>query len=178
MLDLLVDERKALLNHVVTKGLNPKVNHKPSDIEWLGNIPEHWNVKPLKHIATVSLGKMLTPDDKGGQYLKPYLRAANLTWGNVQVEDVKEMWFTEHEMKQLRLEKFDLLLGEGGEVGRTSIWLNELPECYVQNSVHRVRCFSEFEPMFLFYLSLTYCNVGFYDSIVNRISIAHLTRLF
>lgn len=48
---LLQEERTAVINHAVTKGLDPKVKMKDSGIEWLGEIPEHWEVKPLKYLV-------------------------------------------------------------------------------------------------------------------------------
>lgn len=50
MIELLKEERTAVINHSVTKGLNPDVKMKDSGIEWLGEIPEHWEVKPLKYL--------------------------------------------------------------------------------------------------------------------------------
>ena len=53
LIELLKEERTALINHAVTKGINPDVKLKPSGIEWLGDIPEHWEVKKLKYVADV-----------------------------------------------------------------------------------------------------------------------------
>lgn len=112
--------------------------YKDSGIEWIGEVPGHWEVKRLKAVAQIVLGKMLTNDDKGDFSLKPYLRAGNINWLNVNVDDIKEMWFSDKELEKYRLETDDLLVSEGGEVGRTCIWKNELPECYIQNSVHKI----------------------------------------
>ncbi|KPQ42100.1 MAG: type I restriction-modification system specificity subunit [Candidatus Methanoperedens nitroreducens] len=78
MIELLKEERAAVINQAVTKGLNPDAPMKDSGIEWLGEVPEHWKVKKLKYVAEVVLGKMLTSDDKGGYFYKPYLRAQNI----------------------------------------------------------------------------------------------------
>ena len=48
LIDLLKEKRKAVISHAVTKGINPKVKLKDSGVEWLGNVPEHWEVLPLK----------------------------------------------------------------------------------------------------------------------------------
>lgn len=50
LIELLKEERTAIINHAVTKGINPKARLKPSGIEWLGDIPEHWEVKKLKYV--------------------------------------------------------------------------------------------------------------------------------
>ena len=52
-IELLEEQRTALINQAVTKGLDPNVEMKPSDVEWIGEIPAHWEVKRLKHIAKI-----------------------------------------------------------------------------------------------------------------------------
>ena len=46
--------------------------YKDSGVEWIGEIPSHWEIKKVNHFGEVTLGKMLTPEDKGGYILKPY----------------------------------------------------------------------------------------------------------
>ncbi|KAF5427065.1 type I restriction enzyme, S subunit, partial [Candidatus Methanophagaceae archaeon] len=150
--------------------------YKDSGTEWLGEIPEHWEAKPIKYVGDIVLGKMLTPDDKGGYFRKPYLRAQNITWEKLDTEDIKEMWFSEKDLSQYRLKENDLLVSEGGEVGRTAIWKNELNECYIQNSVHKITIKSKNNPHYYLYHFQIYGKTGCFDSIVNRVSIAHLTR--
>jgi len=174
-IELLKEKRTSLINHVVTKGLNPNVEMKDSGVEWIGEIPSHWSVLPVGYFGDVTLGKMLTNEDKGGYSLKPYLRSKNIQIGKVYIEDIKEMWFSDSELDKLRLHDGDLLFNEGGDVGRTCIWKNELPECYIQNSVNRVR-FKEDNQYYFLYLSTLYHSIGYYDSIVNRVSIPHLTK--
>jgi len=176
LIALLKEQRAAIINHAVTKGLNPNVKLKDSGIEWLGVIPEHWDVKKLKYFGEIVLGKMLTPQDKGNYYKKPYLRAQNILWEKVDPSDIKEMWFSEKELSQYRLKENDLLVSEGGEVGRTAIWKNELEECYIQNSVHKVTINESHNPFYFLYFFLIYGQAGHFDAIVNRVSIAHLTR--
>jgi type I restriction enzyme S subunit len=151
-------------------------SYKDSGIEWIGEIPSHWTLKKLKFFGKITLGKMLTPDDKGGYVLKPYLRAKNIEWYSPKIEEVKEMWFSEKELNQYKLYKNDLLVSEGGEVGRTCIWNDELEECYIQNSVQRV-AFNNFESAKYFLNQFVlFGKRGHFDAIVNRISIAHLTK--
>lgn len=150
--------------------------YKESGIEWIGEIPEGWEIKPLKHVADIVLGKMLTPEDKGGYLLKPYLRAQNITWEHVDATDIKEMWFSKQELKQYRIKKNELLISEGGEVGRTAIWNDGMDECYIQNSVHKVTINPPSNPKYYLYHSEAYGKGGYYDTQVNRVSIGHLTR--
>lgn len=150
--------------------------YKDSGIEWIGEIPEHWEVKKLKFFADVVLGKMLTPDDKGNYELKAYLRAKNIEWTKPNVEDVKEMWFSESELNQYRVRKSDLLVSEGGEVGRTCIWNDEIEECYIQNSVHKVSLLNNCNSIYFLNQFVLFGSKGHFDAIVNKISIAHLTK--
>ena len=175
LLELYEEEKTAIINQAVTKGLDPNVPMKDSGIEWLGEIPEHWEVKRLKYLSKIVLGKMLTSEDKGNYFLKPYLRAANLNWINVNIDNVKEMWFSDKELQKYRLSRNDLLVSEGGEAGRTCIWKEELEECYIQNSVHKVTMNDECEPHYFLQQFYMFGQKGAFDLIVNKISIAHLT---
>lgn len=62
MIDLLKEERAAVINHAVTKGINPNAELKDSGIEWLGEIPKHWKVKKLKFAVSLRSGDSITSD--------------------------------------------------------------------------------------------------------------------
>jgi len=150
--------------------------YKPSGIDWIGEVPEHWEIKRLKDVANVTLGKMLQNDDSGSDELKPYLRSFNVQWDRVDLSEIKEMWLSEYEQELYRLRKFDLVVSEGGEVGRCAIWLDEIEECYIQNSVHKVTSNKRILPYFLHYQFTTAGRAGFFEKIINKVSIGHLTR--
>jgi type I restriction enzyme S subunit len=177
LIKLLIEQKLHIIDHAVTRGLDSSVTLKPSGIEWLGEVPEHWEVQRLKNVANVVLGKMLTTEARGGEgAFKPYLRSTNVQWIKPDVRDVKEMWIAKAEMAQLRVRKGDLLVSEGGDVGRACMWSDELPECYIQNSVHRVAAKPTMLPEFLFHQFFVYGKRGRFNAMVNRVSIAHLTR--
>lgn len=176
LIKLLNEQKAAIINQAVTKGLDPNAKMKDSGIEWLGEIPEHWEVWKLKYVAGVVLGKMLCNEDKGGYFKKPYLKSKNIQWLKVDVSNVEEMWFSASELDIYKLKKGDLILSEGGEVGKTCIWNEELVECYIQNSAHKVSVNCKNLNTFFLYLFYCYGKMGGFDSIVNRVSIAHLTK--
>src|SRR5699024_6654419 len=97
--------------------------YKDSGVEWLGEVPGHWTVASLKRGYEVVLGKMLQsePLRQTDEFL-PYLRATNIQASGVTIVDVRKMWFSEQEKKKLRLKQGDLLISEGGDVGRSAIW--------------------------------------------------------
>lgn len=175
-IELLQEYRAALINQAITKGLDLNVPMKDLGVDWLGEIPENWSFIPLKFFGEITLGKMLTPTRKGGYIEKPYLRAKNIGWESViHIDDIKTMWFSPNELEKYRLNKDDLLISEGGEVGRTAIWNNELDECYIQNSVHKVTLNNKQVPLYFLYQSQLFGKKGYYDSIVSKVSISHLT---
>ncbi|MBT4058214.1 hypothetical protein HN836_02930 [Candidatus Woesearchaeota archaeon] len=151
-------------------------NYKDSGVEWLGDIPEGWDVKRVKDVSFVVLGKMLDNVKQENNFLKPYLKSKNITWQNVNLSSVEEMYFSSYELKKYKLKYSDLLLSEGGEVGKTSVWKDELDECYIQNSVHKITINANNDYRYFYYISLSLGKRGYYDSIVNIVSIKHLTR--
>ncbi len=175
-IELLKEQKQNVINQAVTRGLDPKVNFKPSGVEWIGDIPEHWDARRLKTIAKVVLGKMLKTSPSKDDQLKPYLRSANIQWFEANLSDVASMWFSPSEMEQYRISKNDILVSEGGEVGRACIWQDELEDCYIQNSVHKVTAGAEVLPLFLLYQFSAFGSKGAFKAVVNRVSIAHLTR--
>jgi type I restriction enzyme S subunit len=107
--------------------------------------------------------------------LLPYLRAANIQWAGVDITDIKMMWFTERDRRQLRLMSGDLLISEGGDVGRSCIWDSELEKCYFQNSVNRVRSLDQNSNRYLYYWIATIKSKGYVDILCNKSTIAHFT---
>lgn len=135
-----------------------------------------WPVAALSRFYGVQLGKMLNEDAAKGPDLAPYLRNVNVRWDSIDVEDLAQMSFSSSERRQFLLRHGDLLVCEGGEVGRASLWRSELDECYFQKAVHRVRPLSGTQvPRFLYYcLRAASAEGAFYEG-GNRSTIAHLT---
>jgi type I restriction enzyme S subunit len=73
LIELLKEKRQAVISHAVTKGLNPHAPLKPSGIKWLGDVPEHWEVRPLKRFWEVTDCKHITAEfvDDGGNEREP-----------------------------------------------------------------------------------------------------------
>ena len=82
LIELLKEKRQAVISHAVTKGLNPNAPMKPSGIEWLGDVPQHWSVKPMRSIASVVRGASPRPagDSRyfGGDAV-PWVTVAEIT---------------------------------------------------------------------------------------------------
>ncbi len=139
-------------------------------------MPKHWEVSLLKRRYQVTLGKMLksnqTSPDETEEF---YLRAANIHWRGVDTTDVKRMWFTTEEKNKLKLCKGDLLVSEGGDVGRSSLWNDEIEGCYIQNSINRIRAREDADTRFLFFWMYFIKHADYIDMICNKATIAHFT---
>ena len=139
-------------------------------------IPTRWRERILKRDFEIVLGKMLQPDqDRKDETDEPYLRSANVQWDGVDLSDVKAMWFSPAEKRDLLLRAGDLVVNEGGDVGRCAIWRGHVRCFYFQNSINRLRARTSASTRFLYYWLYNLKHAGFVDAMVSRITIAHLT---
>lgn len=150
---------------------------KPSGIEWIGDIPDDWEVTKISRLYSIQLGKMLQPEKKSsGDTYEPYICAANLSSGTFRLDEVKYMWISEPEKDIYRLKRDDLLVTEGGDVGISSIWKDDISPCYFQNALHRVVPKKGNSNRFLHYWLIVLKSVGYIDLICNKSTIAHFTK--
>lgn len=105
----------------------------------LGRFPEDWPFKPIGEVFDTQLGKMLSQRARGGDDPQPYLRNKNVQWGYIDLTDVLTMDFSEREQAKFKLQPGDLLVCEGGVVGRAALWNGAITECYYQKALHRLR---------------------------------------
>jgi type I restriction enzyme S subunit len=122
LIELLKEERTAIINQAVTKGINPKAKLKPSGIEWLGDIPEHWEVKKLKYVAE-KVGSGVTPTGGASVYQEegiPLLRSQNIYSDRLVLDDVAYISDKiDEEMSNSRIQEGDVLLNiTGASIGR------------------------------------------------------------
>lgn len=128
LIELLKEKRQAVISHAVTKGLNPDVRMKPSGVEWLGEVPEHWTVSPVKHLVKSKNGAIKT-----GPF-GSHLTAADMQVGTVKVYNQRNVIDDDFvggdnfisEAKFAELESFevfpgDLVVTTRGTIGRAAI---------------------------------------------------------
>lgn len=174
LIELLKEKRQAVISHAVTKGLNPDVAMKDSGVEWLGQVPEHWAVAKLAYRYEVLLGKMLDESKITGNYLGNYLRNTDVQWGRINSDNLPEMDFRPHEIERYSVKQGDLLVCEGGEIGRCAIWENE-DTCFYQKALHRLRAYSNQDShKFMFYVLFDSVHRERFISGAGKATIAHL----
>ena len=140
------------------------------------------NEKKWKYIETqelfdMKLGKMLSARNYTGKNLRPYLRNINVQWGHLDLSDVNEMDFDEDEYIKYQLKKGDILVCEGGEVGRTAIYNGEINNCCYQNALHRLRIKDKkINPTYFIYFMEIAVKLGLIKKDTIQVTIAHFTQ--
>lgn len=138
------------------------------------DIPESWKWVHFNSISSNALGKTLDKEKNKGQYC-PYLCSINVYWGKIDLSTVKQARFEEQELAKYELRPGDLLVCEGGEVGRTAIWNLYIP-MYYQNALHRIRFYGKILPSFYMYLMECYKGIGIIDNYSKGVTIKHFVQ--
>jgi type I restriction enzyme, S subunit len=146
LIELLHEKRTALITHAVTKGLAPDVPVRESGVEWLGEIPGHWEVVRIKHLS-----RFVTSGSRGwaGYYSEDgslFLRIGNLNAGTVdlnlnEIQHVTPPFGSEGE--RTRVQPGDLLVSITALIGAVGVVPTKLPEAYVNQHIALVRLWSE-----------------------------------
>ena len=183
LLDRIIEERNKKLLAEWEEKLkeNPKTK-KPTQIvaseiddeEIPFEIPENWCWCRLGEICNAQLGKTLDKSKNKGDEV-PYLCSINVNWGQIDLEKVKNLKLEESEKTKYLLKKGDLLICEGGDVGRAAIWDLE-KEMYYQNALHCVRFYLNLNQKYFYYILVQYKNLGILDKVSKGMTIKHLVQ--
>lgn len=149
---LLKEHKQIMIHQAVTRGLDPNVPMKDSGIDWIGQIPAHWEVKKLKYL-TKKIGSGITPTGGGSTYVDegiPLLRSQNILFDRINLSDV--VFISEKvnmAMKNSQTKKGDVLLNiTGGSIGRCHYVESDL-QMNVNQHVCIIRPSSELSTIFL-----------------------------
>ena len=173
-------KKSALSDSVIFRGDDNKYCEKIGksvqciDEEIPFKIPESWVWCKFQDIANSELGKTMNKaSDKGGEV--PYLCSINVYWDKVDLSNVKVAPFSIAEKEKYLLQKGDLLICEGGEVGRCAIWSND-KTMYYQNALHRVRFYGDISSKFIQNVIRSYKTMGIIDKNSKGMTIKHFTK--
>jgi type I restriction enzyme S subunit len=123
--------------------MDPNAPMKDSGVEWLGEIPEGWEVKRLKHVALLQSGIAKGKNNGDRKTISvPYLRVANVQDGYIDLSEVSEIKIEPHELDRYLLKAGDVLMNEGGDndkLGRGTVWGGDIDPCIHQNHVFAIR---------------------------------------
>ena len=159
-----------------TREFYPDVPMRPSEVEWLGDIPAHWSISQVKRHYSIQLGKMLQ-NSASNQFDTEvfYLKAQHVQWFWVDTSDPPTMWASPSDIVQFGICSGDLLVCEGGEGGRSGLVNSIAPGHIIQNALHRVRPLVDSKNEFLLYLMSAIASTGWFDAVTNKATIAHFT---
>ena len=136
------------------KRINPKFT--PCDNAHDANqLPNSWCWTTLGSLFQHNTGKALNKSDSKEGLLKPYLTTSNVYWNCFDFTKVKEMYFKESELEKCTITKGDLLVCEGGDIGRAAIWNFDYDIC-IQNHIHRLRAKGDVCQILYLYVLMLY----------------------
>lgn len=157
--EALIEKYKSIKQGMLTDLLTPK---------------KEWKKVKLGECCETELGKTLDSGRNTGKY-RPYLCALNVLWGKIDLSTIKQMRIEESEKERYLVKRGDLLVCEGGDIGRCAIW-NSDEEIYYQNALHRVRFKEEYDAAFFMYLLGHYNDLNLIEQYGKGLTIKHLNQ--
>jgi type I restriction enzyme S subunit len=144
-----------------------------------GELPEGWKWVRLGEVGKVQLGRQRSPKNVSKDFPTKYIRAANITEGGLDLDDILEMEFNPKDFAQYKLEYGDLVLseasGSASQVGKPAMWKNEIENCCFQNTVIRLRPKEIASSEYLLSLFKFHYLNGFFAKISGGVGINHLS---
>ena len=139
---------------------------------------EAWTWSSLGELFEIGAGKTMSVAARNGVEKTPFLRTSNVLWDEIDLSSVDEMSIPEHELPTKLLRRGDLLVCEGGEIGRAAIWDGQVETMSFQNHLHRLRPIDpNVEPHFyVFFLQSAFTQLGIFEGAGNKTTIPNLSR--
>ncbi len=140
LIELLTEQKQAIINQAVTCGLYPNVRLKPSGVEWLGDVPTHWEIVALRYLAT-KFGSGVTPRGGASVYQEkgvPFLRSQNVHFAGLRLENVARITRDLHNsLSGTHVRRGDVLLNiTGASIGRVCT----VPDDFLDGNVNQHVC--------------------------------------
>ncbi|AMU64492.1 MULTISPECIES: restriction endonuclease subunit S [Mycobacteriaceae] len=136
-----------------------------------------WTTKPLGELFAVAAGKTMSAAARSGENKVPFLRTSNVLWDEIDLSEVDKMAIPEQELAAKLVEPGDLLVCEGGEIGRAAIWEGGPTPMSFQNHLHRLRPIADdVDPRFyVYFLQSAFTQLGLFEGAGNRTTIPNLS---
>ena len=128
------------------------------DSEIVFDIPHKWSWVRLGELFQHNTGKALNSSNTSGTKMQ-YITTSNMYWDRFELTHLKEMVFTDSEVVKCTVKKGDLLVCEGGDIGRSAIWCFDYP-MRIQNHIHRLRPYTTISVKFYYYIFFLYKQTG------------------
>ena len=137
-----------------------------------------WPWRPLGELFKIGAGKTMSAAARSGVDKTPFLRTSNVLWDQIDLSSVDEMSIPEHELPAKLLRPGDLLICEGGEIGRAAIWSGEIETMSFQNHLHRLRPIVKDVNLrfYVYFLQSAFTQLGIFEGAGNKTTIPNLSR--
>ena len=139
------------------KRINPSFQSS-HNLHYEGDLPKSWCFSTIGDLFRHNTGKALNGRERNGEDLR-YITTSNLYWDRFDLTEVRTMPFTGTEIEKCRATKGDLLVCEGGDIGRAAIWTYDF-DIMIQNHIHRLRPKGDVSVRFFYYIFLLYKQIG------------------
>lgn len=171
-LDTLDTLRKSIITPAILSGLIPNRPFRKIDNPWLRQIPEGWKLVSLKRVSETQSGLTLGKNYDGPLVERPYLRAANVQDGYLDLEKITKIEIPERLTSRYELQDGDVLMTEGGDLdklGRGYMWEGQIQGCLHQNHVFSLRTNHRYLlPEFLMYLTASQFGRDYFEATGKR----------
>lgn len=137
-----------------------------------------WATRPLGELFEIGAGKTMSKAAREGPGKVPFLRTSNVLWDEIDLSQLDEMAVDPAELRQKSLARGDLLVCEGGEIGRAAVWTGSISPITFQNHLHRLRPSKPgIEPRFyVYFLQSAFTQLGLFAGAGNKTTIPNLSR--
>jgi len=152
-------------------------NIKPHEtgVPWIGKIPNTWESYKIKYGYFIYSGKTLQSYSKDkGEKLVPYFTTSHILWEHVITDNLPKMWARDDEIEKYKVQECDLLVCEGGEVGRSAVIEQISGDTITQNHVFKLRAKNDNVPKFLMYALKTINSSGWLPALSAKVGISNL----
>lgn len=139
---------------------------------------ENWSWHPLGELFEIGAGKTMSAAARTGADKIPFLRTSNVFWDEIDLNEVDEMALSPAELADKSLKAGDLLVCEGGDIGRAAVWDGRVPVMSFQNHLHRLRpAQTAVDPHFyVYFLQSAFTQLGIFEGAGNKTTIPNLSR--
>lgn len=139
---------------------------------------ENWSWRPLGELFEIGAGKTMSAAARAGADKVPFLRTSNVLWDEIDLTEVDEMAIPPAELAGKSLKAGDLLVCEGGDIGRSAVWDGRVPVMSFQNHLHRLRPIEDGvdSRFYVYFLQSAFTQLGIFEGAGNKTTIPNLSR--
>ena len=138
----------------------------------------HWPMKSIGDLFEIGAGKTMSARAREGLHRRPFLRTSNVLWDEIDLSLIDEMAITDEELRDKSLAPGDLLVCEGGDIGRAAVWTGQCEVMSFQNHLHRLRPKTNLtcSRFYVYFLQCGFTQLGIFDGAGNKTTIPNLSK--